>query len=166
MESLPEEVLANIPTLFDYYVTTVTLVMFYFINVLFKPYRCPSCDTFSNRAPNLERHLPTCSERVEHVYPKNVYQLHDTLFDKLESFGNPNRDNQKLFNNLAIFEFESICVEDECLNDTEIATWIGKHTPVSASISSNLMQETNFFCDTNPRDLVSSFIEALEKLAT
>ena len=34
------------------------------INVLFKAYHCPSCDTFFNRAPNLERNLTTCSETV------------------------------------------------------------------------------------------------------
>ena len=49
------------------------------INVLFKAYRCPSCDTFFNRAPNLERNLTTCNETVIYVYPKNVYQLRETL---------------------------------------------------------------------------------------
>ena len=31
--------------------------------------------------------LVRCSERVKHIYPKNVYQLRETLFDKLDSFG-------------------------------------------------------------------------------
>ena len=34
------------------------------------------------------------------------------------------------------------------------------------SITSNLIQEPTFLCDPNPLDLVSSFIDALEKLAT
>ena len=42
------------------------------INVLLKAYSCPTFDTFFNRAPNLERHLTTCSKRVKHVYQKNV----------------------------------------------------------------------------------------------
>ena len=54
------------------------------INGLFEASRCPSCHQFNNKAGNLERHLTTCSERLKHVYPKNVYQLRETLFDKLD----------------------------------------------------------------------------------
>ena len=32
------------------------------ISALFKAYRCPSCDEFISRAPNLERHLTTSKE--------------------------------------------------------------------------------------------------------
>ena len=164
LESLPE-VLANISTPLGYYVTSHNCYVLD-INVLFRAYRCPSCDTFLNRAPYLERHLITCSERVKHVYAKNVYQLCETLFDKLQSFGIPYTDNEKLFSNLAIFDFESICVEDESFKDTETTTWIGKHIPISVSIPSNLIQEPIFLCDPTPRDLVLSSIDALENLAT
>ena len=51
------------------------------INILFKAYRRPSCDTIFNRAPNLEQHLTTCTERIKQVYPKTMYQLCKTLFD-------------------------------------------------------------------------------------
>ena len=57
------------------------------INAVSQSFRCPNCDTFFNRTFNLERHLITCSERVENVYPRNVYQIRETLFDKLHSFG-------------------------------------------------------------------------------
>ena len=56
------------------------------INSIYQSFRCPNCDTFLNRTFNLERHLTTCSERVKNVYPKNVYQNQETLFDKLDSF--------------------------------------------------------------------------------
>ena len=57
------------------------------INAIFQSFRCPNCDTFFNRTFNLERHLTTCSERVKTVYPRNVYQIREALFDKLDSFG-------------------------------------------------------------------------------
>ena len=47
----------------------------FIINALFKAYRCPSCDHIIKRAQHLERHLATCTEVIEHVLPKNVYQL-------------------------------------------------------------------------------------------
>ena len=108
------------------------------IIAVFQAFRCPNCDTFFNRTFNLERHLTTFSERVKNVYPRNVYQI----FDKLDSFGIKYTSQQKLFKNLAIFDFESICVQEE--EDTKTTTWIGKHVPISVSISSNLVEETVF----------------------
>ena len=55
-------------------------------NAGFKSSRCPNCDTFFNRTFYLERHLTTSRERLKNVYPKNVYQTQETLFDKLDPF--------------------------------------------------------------------------------
>ena len=136
------------------------------INALFKAFRCPTCDTYFQKTGNLERHLVSCSERVKHIYPKNVYQLRETLFDKLDSFDIQYTDDQKLFTNLAVFDFESICIPDEKFKNTETTSWIGKHVPISVSISSNLITMPIFLCNSNPRDLVESFIDAVEGLAT
>ena len=53
------------------------------INALFQPYCCPSCDHFNKMVQHLRRHLATCKETDEHISPKDVYQLRETLFDKL-----------------------------------------------------------------------------------
>ena len=87
-------------------------------------------------------------------------------FDKLDSCGIPYTDPHKLFIRKAIFEFQIICVEDEKFKDSETKTSNEKENPISASESSNLIQEPIFICDPNPRDLVSSFINALVNLAT
>ena len=71
-----------------------------------------------------------------------------------------------MFKNLAVFDFESICVKEETYKETETTKWIGKHVPISVSISSNLIPEPIFLCNSDPRHLVSSFISALEGLAT
>ena len=136
------------------------------INALFKAFRCPTCDTYFQKTGILERHLVRCSERVKHMYPKNMYQLRETLFDRLESFGIKFTDDQKLFTNLAVSDFESICIPEEKFKNTETTTWIGKHVPISVSRSSNLMAKPIFFCNSNPRDFVESFIHAVEGLAT
>ena len=136
------------------------------IHALFKAFRCPTCDTYFQKSGNLERHLVRWSERVEHIYPKNVYQLRDTLSDKLDSFGIQYTDDQKLFTNLAVFDFEYICIPEEKFKNTETTPWIDKHVPISVSISSNLIAKPIFLCNSNPRDLVESFIDAVEGLAT
>ena len=136
------------------------------INSLFKAFRCSTCDTFFSKTGNLERHLVTCSDRVKYIYPKNVYELRGTLFEKLDAFNIPYRNDQKVFRNLAIFNFESICVKEDSYKQTETTTWIGKHVPISVSFSSNLIPEPIFLCNANPHHLISSFITALEGLAT
>ena len=136
------------------------------IHALFKAFRCSTCDTYFQKTGNLERHLVRCSEPVKHIYPKNVYQLRKTLFDKLDSFDIQYTDDQKLFSNLAVFDFESICIPEEKFKNAETTTWIGKHVPISVSISSNLITMPIFLCNSNPRDLVESFIDAVEGLAT
>ena len=135
-------------------------------NAVFQSFRCPNCDTFFNRTFNRERHSITCSEGVKNVYPRNVYQIRETLFDKLDSFGINYTSEQKLFRNLAIFDFESICVQEETFRDTITSTWIGKHVPISVSISSNLVEEPIFLCNSDPHHLVASFIGVLENLAS
>ena len=121
---------------------------------------------FFNRTFNSEQHLTTCSERVKSVYPGNVFQIRETLFNKLDSFGIKNTSDQKLFKNLAIFDFESLCVQGETFRDTNTTTWIGKHVPISVSISSNLVEEPIFLCNADPHHLVASFVKALENLAS
>ena len=115
------------------------------INAIFQSFRCHNCDTFFNRTFNLERNLTTCSERVKNIYPKNVYQTQETLFDQLDSFGIEYTNEQTLFKNLAIFHFDSICVQEESFKDTDTTKRIAKQIPISVSISSNLVKEPIFF---------------------
>ena len=136
------------------------------IHTLFRTFRCSTCDTNFQKTGNLERHLVRCSEPVKHIYPKNVYQLRETLFHKLDSFDIQYTDDKKFFSNLAVFDFESICIPEEKFKNTEKTTWIGKHVPISVSISSDLITMPKFLCNSNPRDLVESFIDAVEGLAT
>ena len=136
------------------------------IHALFQAFRCPTCDTYFQKTGNLERHLVRCRERVKHIFSKNAYQHRETLLDKLDSFDIQYTDDQKLFNNLAVFDFESICILEEKINNTETTTWIGKHVPKSVSISSNLKAMQIFLYNSNPRDLVELFFDALEGLAT
>ena len=137
------------------------------INAFFKAFQCTTCDTFFSKTGNLERLLVTCSDRVKQIYPKNVYELRETLFEKLDAFNIPYRSDQKLFKNLAIFDFESIYVKEaNSYKQIQTTTWIGKHVPISVSISSIFIPEPIFLCNANPHHLISSFITVLEGLAT
>ena len=66
---------------------------------------------------------------------------------------------------MSIFDFESICVQEESFKDTDTTKWIGKRIPISVSISSNLGKEPIVLCNSDPHHLVTSFIGALKNLA-
>ena len=44
---------------------------------------------------NPERYLVTCSESVTHIYPKKVYKLRETPFDKLDDFRFPTKRSKR-----------------------------------------------------------------------
>ena len=153
LENLLDEVCRNTTMLSDCW-DTIIICYVSSINAVFQAFRCPNCDTSFKRTFNLERHLTTCSERVKNVYPRNVYQIRGTLLDKLDSFGIKYTSEQKHFKNLAIFDFESVCVPEETFKDINTTTWIRKHVPISVSVSSNLAEEKIFLCNSDPRHLV------------
>ena len=102
---------------------------------------------------------------MRHIYPKNVYTLRETLFEKLEDFNIPVSKDNTLFNNLGIFDFESICVPSDELKATQTTTWIGKHVPISVSISSNLIDEPIFLYNKDLQKLIINLVIKLELLA-
>ena len=109
--------------------------------------------------------MTTCSKRVKKIYPINFYQTEVTLFDKLDFFGIEYANEQTPFKNIAKFDFESICVQQGSLKVTNYTKWIGKHIANSVSISSYLVTERIFLCNSDPHRLVTSFIGAPEILA-
>ena len=50
--------------------------------------------------------------------------------------------------------------------DTDATTWIDKHVPICISFSTILIEQPVFSCNSNHGDLVKSFVDALDGLAT
>ena len=137
------------------------------INALFKAFRFTTCDTFVSQRGNMDRRLVTCSDRVKHIYPENVYKLRETLFEKLDELNFPYRNEQKLFTNLGIFDCESKCIKEaNSYKQTETTTWISKHVPISVSISSNLIPEHIFLCSASSHHLILLSATTIEGLET
>ena len=135
------------------------------VNKMFESFSCSTCNTFFTRSSNLQRHLPKCEELVENIYPKSVHQLRETLPNKLRAFDIKVAEGDTRFNNFAVFDFESICVKNNKFVDTATTTWVGKHEPISVSITSNQLEEPICICITEPHSLVSAFVNSVESLA-
>ena len=97
---------------------------------------------------------------VRHIYPKNAYTFRKTIFENLD--GNK---NQKSFNNVAAFVFESIWVPTGELKATKKTTWIGKHVPISILTFSNLQDDPIFLCEKVQKLLIIAFVSSLELLS-
>ena len=130
-------------------------------NAVFKSFRCPNFDTFFNRTSSMEQHWTTWSERVKSVYPRNVYQIRESLFDKLDSFDMKYTSEKKTLRKFLIFVFDSNCVQEETFRDTKTKPWIGKHVPISVSSYSNLVEEPILLCNSDPHHLLQLLLELL-----
>ena len=104
---------------------------------LVKFFGSSTCDTFFSKNDNLERLLVDCIERLERFYPKNVYELRECIFEKLDAFKFPYKNEQFFFENLAVFDFELTNVEEETYKETETTNWIGEPVAILVSILSN-----------------------------
>ena len=135
------------------------------INQLLKKFRCDNCNQFFNRTFNLERHIKTCDELIKHRYPNGPYLLRTTIFDKLTELDISFDESLRLYSNLVVFDFESITVHDETLSDSYSVSWVGKHVPISVSMTSNLLSDAIFLCDPDPMRLTRSFLDKLLELS-
>ena len=95
-----------------------------------------------------------------------MYQLREALIDELEWFNIFYSGDRKLFKILTILDFESFCVQEEKLGDTDTTTWTSKHVPLSVWILSNVIENAKFLCISNPSPLVESFLDDLDGLVT
>ena len=132
---------------------------------VFRWFSCSTFEKFFRRSSFLQRFLPECEEFVRDIYPGSVYQLTETLFDKLKALDIEVTEDILLSTNFPVFDFESISLKSSTIADTETTTWVGKHERTSVSITSNLLEETIFICDTEPQSLVSTFVTTSENLA-
>ena len=67
---------------------------------------------------------------------------------------------------MAIFDFESICLQEYKFRDTDTKTWNINQGLIYVSISSNLIEQSMFLCNSNPTALVESFVDVLNGLGT
>ena len=104
---------------------------------------------------------------MKNVYPKNEPKILETNFDKLESFGNKYTSEQTLHKISNIRLWIHLCPRrDLQRHKNDKVDRIGKHVPISVSISSNHVEEPIFLCYSDPHYVVASFIGALESLAS
>ena len=56
-------------------------------------------------------------------------------------------------------------MQEDKFRNTDTATWIGKHAPITVSVPSNLVEGPILLCNSNRGTLVESFVDVLDGLA-
>ena len=141
------------------------------INAVFNSFRCDNCNNFFRSIQSgvdIYQFVIICERNK---YPSSAYLLKEMVFIKISKFDITVLENIRMFDNFAVFDFESICVAENNSTDTSSAenfptAWVGRHEPISVSISSNLIEKSIFICESEPRKLVEQIEDALQKLAT
>ena len=103
---------------------------------------------------------------MRNLHPRNAHQIRETLFDKPDSFDIKYTSEQKHFLNLAMFDFESICVQQETFKRHKYNNPDRETCPDYCIHFFRAVEEPIFLCNSDPHHLVASFIGALEKLAS
>jgi hypothetical protein len=148
-------------------------------NELFALFRCKICSRFFKRSGNLKRHISSCTEKTTNVYPGGVYNPNDTIFKKLHELKIYVPKELQLFNNFAVYDFESYCEKDSESNESEIENreesalfqntkklvYLGQHVPISVSVCDNMQNEVKFICNKDPTQLVTEFCQHLATLS-
>ena len=128
------------------------------IDRFFKCFRCPSCDGSFNKSNIFKRYVKILwlvQVQGHTITQTSLYTLRGTLFEKLEGFNIPVLKDNKLFDNQAIFDFETKCVQTHELKATQTTTWIGKHVPIAVSSSSNLHMNRFFLVTRTCKNILS-----------
>ena len=136
------------------------------INALFKTDRCPSCDQFIKTVHNgsftWRGNWLLAKKDLNMFLQKRVSIARNTNW-QTRLFEYPSLLDQKLFKILALFDFESICVQKT--KSALLMFQLGLDW-ISVSISSNLIEQPFFLYSSNSGAFVEYFIEAIDSLAT
>ena len=117
----------------------------------------------SDRSILFMGHMQNCSQK--HKCPIGAYQLSETVLDCLKDFKIVFQQELRLFSPTIAFNFHSISVLDNTLRNTELASWIGTHVPISMSIASNLLEDPIFICNEDSYQQVRDYVSGVTNLA-
>ena len=89
-----------------------------------------------------------------HIFTEKCLRTEKNAFQKMNAFNIPYKNEQKLFENLAVFDSESICLKEDSNKQTETTTWSGERVPKAVFVALNLIPETIF--SATPNFIISS----------
>ena len=134
LQNLLVEVCRSLRRYLNSYKTLFILTTSKKINSLSNTFRCGTCVSFFPSLVTLkDLQFPVVS--IRNMITRKMLTSSKKLFHKIIALRVPYEHEQKLFEILAVFVFESVCVKEETYKETDATKWIGKQVPLTVSIS-------------------------------
>ena len=73
------------------------------IDIFFKCFRCPTCDTFSHKADHFNRHLFCCKDRISKTFTPKKFILYERRCLKIWLGSILSTPNNKLYSKMSLF---------------------------------------------------------------
>ena len=105
-------------------------------------YECPSCSMHFKKVVDYKRHINTCTNRTKLKYSGGFFSSDKTIFEELEEYGIIVPPSDRQYEWYSVFDFEAL-LERVFDNPTEKLSWQQKHCPVSVSVCSNVVDNTD-----------------------
>ena len=133
------------------------------IKSAFQSFLCPSCAAFFDRSACMGRKLSGCSERVEHVHPKNIYQIWKIFHDRLGFFGDKYRRSRLHSKILLFLTSNKVSCRKRASGTLIQHDWLENAFPPQSRFRQTWSTD-QIFWNTDPQHLVIFFNTALQKL--
>ena len=137
-----------------------------------KSYECGRCTKIFKRCFNLQRHEVKCDARVKLEYPRGVYTLPKSIFDKLEEEGVEVPEDLKFSKHFATFDIEVYYPKCDLPTKRPKLEYTDQHALLSVSVASNVptLQEPKCFIVGGPseedaRETVNQLINYLNEIS-
>ena len=111
---------------------------------------------------NWKRHEKVCYNTTQFKFPGGLYEVTDTIFEKLEKMGIHTEQEDRYFPWFAFFDMESILEKTQEFQSEKLV-WTAHHKPVSVSICSNVpgFTEPNCIVEADLDQLLMKMIDYL-----
>lgn len=130
-----------------------------------KKFTCSLCNRLFSYLGVYKRHLKTCSLRTKFSYKGGFYSKAESIFEELEQNGIFIPEQDRLFEDFAVFDCESI-LEKVQGDETAKMKWERRHNAVSVSVCSSVdgYSLPKCFVQQELGDLVQNMVEYLGEI--
>ncbi len=132
-----------------------------------KSFQCNRCDRIFDRMVYLRTHGRSCYNKTTRIFPGGFHKKHETIFDRLESFGINVQSGQRRYEHFIFYDFESMLVKKERKMSDTVQS-VNVHVPICVGISASLdaYRKPKIIFSNDAEQLVKETIEYMTLIQT
>ena len=134
------------------------------LGVYSSKFECRTCERLFAKKAYWKKHENICKNFKRWKFPGGYYKSNESIFDTLESYEIFVPKENRIFPWFAVFDMESLLINDEY--NTQSHTFTKKHKPISVGICSNVEGFQNEYCivEKDEKKLFTDMTEYMHKI--